>query len=348
MTVAIVGPGMIGAAHAAAWRATGTEVSHLVSRRADAALEDAPNARTVTDLAVALADPRVDIVTICTPTPTHRDFAEAALRAGKHVLLEKPMALSVADAQAIAREAEASGLVLMVAHVVRFFPAYERVRSEVEGGAVGHPLHVRAERMIAPPSTPWWYDENLSGGVVFDVGIHDLDQANLLLGDPLAVRAAGQDALGPVETTVRYAGGGLAQVLSHARMPQSVPFATSLQVIGDGGVVFTRHLGGERAVDEFTMRGSAAAGPAAPDALAGTAGQAAPAASAASATDPESAAPAGEQPDPYARQAAHFLECVASGRASRVAPTEAAVLAVRTAHAARESLRSGGEWVAVS
>jgi predicted dehydrogenase len=259
--------------------------------------------------------------------------------------------LSGAGAQAIAREAEASGLVLMVAHVVRFFPAYERVRSEVERGAVGHPLHVRAERMIAPPSTPWWYDENLSGGVVFDLGIHDLDQANLLLGDPLAVRAAGQDALGLVEATVRYAGGGLAQVLSHARMPQSVPFATSLQVVGDDGAVFTRHLGGERAVDEFTVRGSAAAGPAAPDALAGTAGQAAPAASAASAasaTDPESAAPAGEQPDPYARQAAHFLECVASGRASRVAPTEAAVLAVRTAHAARESLRSGGEWVAVS
>ncbi|QDZ15394.1 Gfo/Idh/MocA family protein [Humibacter ginsenosidimutans] len=324
MTVAIVGPGYIGAAHAAAWRATGIEVSHLISRRADAALADAPNARTVTDLAVALADPAVDIVTICTPTPTHRGFASAALRAGKHVLLEKPMALSVADAEAIAREAEASGLVLMVAHVVRFFPAYARVRAEVDGGAVGHPLHVRAERMIAPPQTPWWYDENLSGGVVVDVGIHDLDQANLLLGEPVEVRATAPDALGPVETTVRYADGGLAQVLSHARMPQSVPFATALQVTGDAGMVATRHIGGERVVNEFAVRGDGG-----------------------SATGARVSDETHGDAEPYALQAAHFLECVASGTPSRVAPAGDAVLAVRTALAARDSLRGGGDWVRV-
>ncbi|MHA7984900.1 Gfo/Idh/MocA family protein [Rathayibacter sp. CAU 1779] len=307
MTVAIIGPGMIGAAHSGAWRATGTEVSYLVSRRADATLEAAPNARAVTDVAVALADPAVDIVSICTPTPTHRELAVAALRARKHVLLEKPMAMSVEDAEAIAREAEASDRVLMVAHVVRFFPEYERMRRRVDGGEVGHPLHVRAERMIAPPRTPWWYDENQSGGLVVDVGIHDLDQANLLLGTPVAVRATASDPLGPVETTVRYADGGLAQVLSHARMPESVPFATSLQVIGDGGLL------------------------------------------AISSADPlqtEALADAVEA-NPYARQAAHFLECVASARPSTVAPVGDAVLALRTALAARDSLRSGGEWVSI-
>ena len=98
MTVAIIGPGTIGGAHAEAWRAVGAEVSHLVSRRADAALLDAPNARTVTDLDVVLGDPSVDIVTICTPTPTHREFAVASLRAGKNVLLEKPIAPSLRPA----------------------------------------------------------------------------------------------------------------------------------------------------------------------------------------------------------------------------------------------------------
>lgn len=319
MTVAIVGPGTIGAAHARAWRRVGAEVSHLVSRRPDAALADAPHARTVTDLAEALADPGVDIVTICTPTPTHRAYAEASLRAGRNVLLEKPMALRVDDAVAIAAEARACACVLMVAHVVRFFPAYERVRELVAGGVVGRVLHVRAERMIAAPDTPWWYDDEQSGGVVVDLGIHDLDQANLMLGRPIDVRAVATDALGPVETTVRYEA-GLAQVLSHARMPVATSFATALQVVGDAGVVSTRHLGGEHPMDEFAVRGAEIPPPGRP----------------------------AELSDPYERQAAHFLQCVASGRPSAIAPVDDAVQALRTAIAARDSLRAGGAWMPVA
>lgn len=345
MTIAIIGPGTIGAAHASAWRQVGAEVSYLVGRTPDATLQDAPDARTVTDLDVALADPSVQIVTICTPTPTHRAFAEASLRAGKHVLLEKPMALSVDDADAIARAAQASGRVLMVAHVVRFFDAYLRVREVVAAGRVGHPLHVRAERMIAPPGTPWWFDEEQSGGPAVDLGIHDLDQANLLLGHPIGVRAVAADAyvsaeehasglgasalgaqgLGPIETTVRYENGGLAQVLSHARMPASTSFATALQVTGDAGMVATRHIGGDRPVDEFTLRGT--------DSEAATRGILSEKVSSFA--------------DPYARQAAHFLEYAASGRPSPIAPVEDAVLAVRTALAARDSLRAGGAWMPV-
>jgi predicted dehydrogenase len=327
MTVAIIGPGMIGASHAAAWREVGAEVSYLVSRHPDATLKDAPNARTVTDLEVALMDPDVDIVTVCTPTPTHRTFAEAALRAGKHVLLEKPMALTVPDAQAIAREAEVSGRVLMVGHVVRFFDAYVRVRRVVQDGGIGRPVHVRAERMIAPPATPWWFDEEQSGGPAVDLGIHDLDQANLLLGRLVGVRSASLDPLGPVETTVRYEDGGLAQVLSHARMPAPVSFATSLQVTGDAGIVATRFVGGEHPVDEFTFRGEEGVAEGGPG-------------GAAAASDPGYSTP-------YAAQAAHFLECVASGRASTIAPVADAVLALRTALAARDSLRAGGAWMPV-
>ncbi|GAB3394657.1 Gfo/Idh/MocA family oxidoreductase [Humibacter soli] len=321
MTVAIVGPGTIGAAHAAAWREVGAEVSHLVSRRPDARLADAPHAVTVTDYATVLADPTVDIVTICTPTPTHREFAIAALRAGKHVLLEKPIALTIDNAQAIAREAEGSDGVLMVAHVVRFFDGYARVRQAVADGHVGHPLHVRAERAIAPPDTPWWYEEDRSGGVAVDLGIHDLDQANLLLGEPIAVRATATDALGPVETTVEYAGGGLAQVLSHARMPAHTPFATSIRVLGDAGLVEHRHTGGQHATDAYLLRGTD--GVSVED------------------RDGHEA----DARDPYATQAAHFLECVASPSASTVAPTADAIVALRVALAARDSLHAGGDWL---
>jgi predicted dehydrogenase len=340
MTVAIIGPGTIGAAHAAAWRRVGADVSYLVSRRPDAALADAPHARTVTDLAEALNDPDVDIVTICTPTPTHRAMAEASLRAGKHVLLEKPIALDVDDAQAIADAAQASGRVLMVAHVVRFFPAYERARALVAAGAVGRALHVRAERMIAAPSTSWWYDEERSGGVAVDLGIHDLDQANAMLGHPIGVRSVAMDALGPVETTVRYDDGGIAQVLSHARMPAATSFATALQVTGDTGILAMRFIGGERPVDEFTVRG--VGGWSMPPDPAAVGGE-----TQARAVDHGAVTGRLEPLDPYARQAAHFLECVASGHPSAIAPVSDAVLALRTALAARDSLRAGGAWMPV-
>ena len=347
MTVAIIGPGTIGAAHAAAWREVGAEVSYLVSRRADASLQDAPDARTVTDLEVVLGDPSVDIVTICTPTPTHREFAVASLRAGKNVLLEKPMALAVDDAEAIVKAARESAGVLMVGHVVRFFDAYVRVRELVEAGAVGHPFHVRAERMIAPPDTPWWFDEEQSGGVAVDLGIHDLDQANLLLGQPIGVRAAATHPLGPVETTVRYDDGALAQVMSHARMPAATSFATALHVTGNAGVITTRFIGGERSVEEFTVRGGADVGEAAdteegPVRIVGRGtmtGRIVPVGS-------NSAHPV--PTNPYARQAAHFLECVASGTPSTIAPVEDAIVALRTALAARDSLRAGGAWMPVS
>ena len=334
MSVAIVGPGMIGAAHARAWRAAGADVSYLVSRRADAALEDAPGARTVTDLGVVLADPSVDIVTICTPTPTHREFAVACLRAGKNVLLEKPIALTLDDAEAIVREADVADGVLMVAHVVRFFDQYRRVREVVESGAVGRPVLVRAERMIAPPSTPWWYDEGQSGGIVVDLGIHDIDQANLLLGEPLVVRSTTIGRLGPASIVIEYEH-ALAQLVVHARMPLHTPFATSLYVVGDGepgdagydavppaeslgGVVAVRAAAGEHPLHRFTLR-------------------------AADGTAVDGVEP--ETYDPYATQAAHFLECVASGSPSTIAPTEAAVTALRTALAARDSLLAHGAWV---
>jgi predicted dehydrogenase len=103
--VAIVGAGRMAASHAAAWSRLGVPVGVIVSPRSRPALDDAPDARWAHSLDEALGDPSVTIVSVCTPTPSHAELAIRSLDAGRNVLLEKPIALTVADALAVAAAA---------------------------------------------------------------------------------------------------------------------------------------------------------------------------------------------------------------------------------------------------
>ena len=319
MTIAIIGRGAMGITHARAWASLGQQVAYVCATSTGAALPEAPDARIVSDLQLVLDDPGVDIVSICTPTLTHAEFATRALRAGKHVLLEKPIALSRRVALDIQREANASDRVFMVAHVVRFFDGYQRIRAALEAGDIGDPISVRAHRMIADPqASPWWYDDNQSGGVVVDVGIHDFDQLNLILGEPERVRATQAQPDGPIETTIEYVGGGLGEVLSFAGAPPSMSFSTSLEVVGKNGVAEYRY----RAEDATTDREAVSEVWIASDSvtrvqtLTGDA--------------------------PYTRQAEYFLDCVRAGIEPDYCPTESAILALDVALAARASLARDG------
>ena len=319
MTIAIIGRGAMGVTHARAWASLGQQVAYVCATSAGPALPEVPDARIVSDLQLALDDPRVDIVSICTPTLTHAEFATRALRAGKHVLLEKPIALSRTVALDILREAQASDRVLMVAHVVRFFDGYQRIRAVFEAGEFGDPVSVRAHRMIADPqASSWWYDDTQSGGVVVDVGIHDFDQLNLILGEPERVRSTQTQPGGPIETTIEYAGGGLGQVLSFAGAPPSLSFSTSLEVVGSKGVAEYRYraedaAAGRVAVSELWIASNS-----------GTRSQTV------------------RDDEPYARQAEYFLDCVRASVKPDYCPTESAILALDVALAARASLAQDG------
>ncbi|MEY9853030.1 myo-inositol 2-dehydrogenase/D-chiro-inositol 1-dehydrogenase [Leifsonia sp. EB41] len=233
----VVGAGRMGHAHAAAWLACGVRVRWVVSPRTRPDLPSAPDARWATSLAEALADPRADLVSICTPTPTHADLAVQALAAGRSVLLEKPIALTVEDAERVADAATRAPGVLMVAHVVRFFPGYEALAERVDAGSVGLPRAVLGSRLSAAPyGTEWLADESRSGGMIVDFAIHDVDQANAYLGDPVAVTAVTAPGHGfgaPVAITVEYAAGGVAQLLAVSDLPAGTPFRTTLEVVGD-------------------------------------------------------------------------------------------------------------------
>lgn len=129
----------------------------------------------------------------------------------------------------------------MVAHVVRFMRRYAELADRVADGSVGRARAVRADRLSSgPPGGSWFDDERRSGGILVDFAIHDFDQANLLLGTPVAVRSvgAGERAGGfgaPVATTVEYADGGVAQVLSVADLPSDSEFRSGLDVVGTSG-----------------------------------------------------------------------------------------------------------------
>lgn len=237
--VAVVGAGRMGRAHAEAWAANGVPVLWAVSPRRRPDLPAAPAARWATDLGEALADPAVTVVSVCTPTPSHADLAIQALEAGRSVLLEKPIALTLDDARRVEAAAALAPGTLMVAHVVRFFPGYAALAARVAAGSVGRPRLVRASRVSSRPvGYDWLDDEERSGGMLVDFAIHDLDQANAYLGRAVAVtsvRTGGSGFGAPTATTVEYAGGGVAQVLSVSDLPEGQPFTASLEVVGDAG-----------------------------------------------------------------------------------------------------------------
>lgn len=158
-------------------------------------------------------DPNVEAVDICLPTPHHAPLSIAALRAGKHVLCEKPMARTVEECAAMIEAARASGRRLTIGHCLRFWPHYEKVKELLAGGGYGRALHASFHRSSALPqwsADGWLMRPAESGGVILDMHIHDVDVALWWFGEPAAIHARGgvRDQLPlTVDALWDYAGG---------------------------------------------------------------------------------------------------------------------------------------------
>jgi predicted dehydrogenase len=188
---AIVGTGFAGAQHVDALRRLGVEVTTLVGSsesRARAAASRLGVARGSASVDAILNDDSVDAVHVCVPNALHIGFVRAALDAGKHVICEKPLATSVADAVELARRAAASPLVTALCHNYRFYPMAAELRMRVASGALGRPHLVRGEYLqdwlLAPDSTSWRIDATEGGAsrAVADIGTHWIDLAETVLG----------------------------------------------------------------------------------------------------------------------------------------------------------------------
>lgn len=315
--IGIIGQGYMGRTHAEAWHQLGYEDKILyINAPGQRAWDDmAPDARFVNDLETVLRDPAVDRVSICTPTPTHAEIAIRALRAGKHVLLEKPIALSLGDAIAIRDAARATDRVFMVAQVVRFFAGYERLYALSQSGQLGEIVSVRATRALPTPTwADWWPDETQSGGVPVDFAIHDFDQANLFLGRPSHVRATRTSHDAPLETTIEYIGGGVAQILSYPYLPEGSGFSCSLELLGTKGQASYRMM---------------AAAPTAPGV-----GLSELTISTTEGIERTTL----EDNHPYAREIEYFNTCIANGVAPDRSDPASAIQALKVSLGTRESL----------
>ncbi|MDQ4018465.1 MAG: Gfo/Idh/MocA family oxidoreductase [Actinomycetota bacterium] len=150
-----------------------------------------PQARTTTRFDDLLEDESVDAVVIATPVSTHADLARGALRAGKHVFVEKPLALSASEAEELVAIAEERGLALMPGHLLLYHPGVRKLREIVESGELGHLLCVYGNRQNLGKIRR---DEN----VLWSLGAHDLSVVLDLVGEePAEVWARGESFLNP-------------------------------------------------------------------------------------------------------------------------------------------------------
>jgi predicted dehydrogenase len=148
--------------------------------------------KTVADYRELLEDPNVDLIDVCLPTDQHEKVAIEAIRAGKHVLVEKPIAIDLKAAQRMVREAEKAGVLLMVAHVLPFFPEFRFALETAASGKYGTLRAAHFRRVMAPPD--WSGDMSnfvKLGGWGIDLHIHDNHFVSVLAGVPQKVFSRG-------------------------------------------------------------------------------------------------------------------------------------------------------------
>jgi predicted dehydrogenase len=311
----------MGAVHLAAWRALGVEPVGVVARTYESAQEFAlqHGLRAFGSYAELLAE--VDVVDLCVPTDLHRPFAEQAAAAGRHVICEKPIALTVSDGRAMIDACERAGVRLFIGQVVRFFPQYRAARDLLASGALGEPGVITLRRVSSAPAGDggWFSDESRSGGMLFDLMIHDLDYARWLGGPVERVFARslhGQGVSGSpdyAQVTLRFASGALALIEGGWVLPDGA-FRTAFDIAGRQGLIeWSSDAGGS--VREF---------------LHGPGGQAARVGLPSLAFER----------DPFELELGHALQAIMSGEPFDVTARDA-LHAVSLAVAARESVRTG-------
>ncbi|GAA4429525.1 hypothetical protein GCM10023169_31980 [Georgenia halophila] len=248
--VALIGAGGIASVHIDAWLALGADVRVYSHGDAENLVSAHGGGTPVTTREEAFDG--ADLVDITTPTYTHGEVAGAAFAAGLDVICEKPLAVTAAEAAELVDQAATAAVGFYPAHVVRFFPAYAAMRDHVAAGGVGDVAVQRFTRIGSRPVKPWFADPHLSGGIVMDQMIHDLDFARWTAGEVVRVFARQAstpdqaDRLGVISAQVAltHASGALSYVTGTWAAPGTA-FRTTFEVAGSDG--FVRHDSAEHA-----------------------------------------------------------------------------------------------------
>ncbi len=198
-----------------------------------------------------VADPRVNAVIVATTIGTHYEIAMDAIQAGKHVLLQKPMATSVAEADRLIDAATSAGVLLQVEPPHRMHPLVERARRDIDRGLIGKVCLVTGSAAHnGPPDRPWFYFKEHGGSVIFDMGVHALSFVIALSGPAKRVSAtyttsipdrviSGEPVHLNIEDnaimTLELAGGALANVITNYCTVASL--APAYEVFGSEGTI---------------------------------------------------------------------------------------------------------------
>lgn len=227
MNIGIIGAGFFGEMHAQALQQLDDLRLVAACRSNEVALQqfvERFGGRPYPSYRELLADPRVDAVVIATPHATHAEIAVAAARAGKHILLEKPMAPDLTGCERILEATNAAGVKLALGHVTHFSRAYRIAKELIEGGEVGTPvtgLSTMRKRWQEPNRRSWHLDRDQGGGMLLTGGVHVIDRLTWLVGQP-AASVSGQVSMRFHEQRaddagvlfIRYQGGATGVVFS--------------------------------------------------------------------------------------------------------------------------------------
>lgn len=259
MRIGVIGLGFMGLTHLKAYKnIPGVEIAAVASNDPKALAGDLSgiqgnfgsagetfdfgNARKFSDSLDAVRADGIDAVDLCLPTNMHAEVAIEALKHGKHVLVEKPMALDAKEARAMIDAAKAAGKILMSAQVLRFFNTYLPLIDAVQSGKLGRVHHALFRRRCAAPGwSAWLSNKTLSGGGVFDLLIHDIDMMLVCFGKPDSVSAWGHEDLEKgvdmITAQFHYPGLGPVTVTGGWHHPKAYPFSMEYTVVGEGGAI---------------------------------------------------------------------------------------------------------------
>jgi predicted dehydrogenase len=322
MRVGMVGTGSMGVTHGKAWQQAGVRLSGVISEQLEHAQAFALEHDTQAFSSLQDLLEVVDVLDICAPTHLHREMTEMAAKAGKHVICEKPIALSLKDAKAMIEVCSSFNVRLFIAQVVRFFPQYRAAQEIFASGQLGNLGVLRLKRAGYQPQGSgdnWFLDEKRSGGMVMDMMIHDFDYALWLGGKVSRVYASSARASTPASigdyalVTLGFESGAMAQIEGGWAYPKGT-FRTSLDIAGSQGLI-EWHSDNSSTIKNFLEPQNANA-----DAVG----------------IPSSVL----TEDPYTTQIKHFKHALETDAPFEVTPQDA-LAALEIALAARESLQSG-------
>jgi predicted dehydrogenase len=251
LNAAVVGVGFIGVAHVEALRRLGVNVVGVVGstpERAEAKAHASNLPRVYESLEELTADPAVDVVHIASPNHAHAEQVRAVLDAGKHVVCEKPLALTARDTADLVRRAEATGRVHAVCYNMRFYPLCHQMRSMVASGSIGEPRFVTGsylqDWLLLPTDWNWRLEPAKAGALraVADIGSHWLDLARFVTGRRIV------EVMAELHTTVPLRSHPAGPVETFAQTSRDEPLIEERMSSDDAAGVLLRMEDGTRGV----------------------------------------------------------------------------------------------------